>query len=177
MSELHRVGEEIEQDLFDLRSVGVKREVARRQLDLERELPFLYERLDLLRDLGHNVAKPHVVEMQRHPAGLDLREVENVVDQREQMLSCALNPVKTLFLPRREVTVNTVEHQRRITDECVDRCPQLVGHARREFGLEPVRLLQLARLPLESRVLLGEIRGRGLNTVLELDGKRLELLV
>src|SRR5213596_3723507 len=105
MGELHRVGEQVEQDLFDLRSVGVKREVARRQLDLERELLLLYERLDLLRDLGHNVAERHVVEMQRHPAGFDLREVENVVDQRKQMLSCALDSLEALLLPRREVAV------------------------------------------------------------------------
>ena len=135
MSELHCIGEKIEQDLLDLRSVGVKREVARRQFDLERELLLLYERLDLLRDLGHNVAERHVVEMQRHPAGFDLREVENVVDQRKQMLSCALDSLEALLLPRREVAVNPVEHQRRISDECVDRRPQLVGHARQEFRL------------------------------------------
>src|SRR3982074_876373 len=115
--------------------------------------------------------------MQWHPAGFDLGEVENVVDQRQQVLCSALDAVESLFLPRRKVAVNSVQHERRVADERVDWRPQLVRNAREEFRLEPVRLLQLARLPLEPGVLFGEIGRCRLNSLLELARERLELLV
>ena len=149
----------------------------RRHLDVEGERLLLHQRLDLLRDLRHDVAERDVVEVERHAAGFDLGQVEDVVDQREQVLRRALNAIQAFFLPRRELAVDPVEHQRRVADERVDRRPQLVRHAGEELRLEPVRLLQLARLPLEPGVLLGEVGGGGLNAVLELARERLELVV
>src|SRR5258707_109665 len=115
--------------------------------------------------------------MQWHPARFDLGEVENVVDQRQQVLCGPLDPAESLLLPRRKVAVNPVQHERRIADERVDWRPQLVRHAGEEFRFEPIRLLQLARLPLEPGVLFGEIGRCRLNSLLELARERLELLV
>src|SRR4029077_20856618 len=84
--ELYRVRQQVEQYLTHLRPVRVEGRALDADVDNELQRFFPYHRLDLLRDLGNHVAKLDVLEMQRHLAGFDLRQVEDVVDQREEML-------------------------------------------------------------------------------------------
>ena len=109
--------------------------------------------------------------------GLDLREIENVVDQREQVLRGGLDSREALFLPVGELAVDAVEQQRRVSDERVDRRAQLVRHAREKFRFEPVGLLELARLPLQPHVLLREIGRRRAHARFELAAELLQLFV
>ena len=75
------------------------------------------------------------------------------------------------------VAEHAVEHQRRVADERVDRRAQLVRHAREEFGLELVRALDFLRLPLQPRVLFGQVGGRLANALFELAVQALERFV
>src|SRR6185503_16778092 len=70
--ELHRVRQQVEQHLLDLRAVGVNRRAVGRDIDHELELLLTNHRLDLLRDLERDVAKRDRLEMQWHLAGFDL---------------------------------------------------------------------------------------------------------
>jgi hypothetical protein len=54
---------------------------------------------------------------------------------------------------------------------------KLVRHAREEFGFEPIRSLDLLRLPLQSSVLLGEVCVRGADPLFQLAVQLLERLV
>jgi hypothetical protein len=88
LSELHRVVAEVDQDLAEPERVAA--EMGRdRGLDLEDQLEPLGRGL-----LGHQIPDilEHLVEIEidrldRQLAGLDLREIENVVDDAEQMLA------------------------------------------------------------------------------------------
>ena len=75
------------------------------------------------------------------------------------------------------VAEHAVEQQRRVADQRVDRRAQLVRHARQELRLELVRALHFLRLPLEPRVLLGEIGGRFADALFELAVESLERFV
>src|SRR2546423_353493 len=133
VSELDGVGQQVQQDLLHFRAVRMQRQVLRRQLDAEGELLLLDERFDLLRDLRHDVAESDIVEMERHAAGFDLRQIKNVVDEGEQVLRCTLDPIEPFLLTWRQVAIDAVQHQRRVPDERVDWRPQLVRHAGEEF--------------------------------------------
>ena len=72
---------------------------------------------------------------------------------------------------------HAVEQQRRIADQRVDRRAQLVRHAGEKFRLELVRALDFLRLPLQSRVLLGQVGGRLADALFELAVQLLERFV
>src|SRR6478609_4418215 len=99
--------------------------------DVDNELQrlFPYHRLNLLRDLGDHVAKLDVLEMQRHLAGFDLRQVEDVVDQREEMLRRGAAASQRIALAIVDVTEDAIDEQRRVANEGIDRRSQLVRHA------------------------------------------------
>ena len=89
IGELDRVADEIEQHLGEAALVAVRRRQVGRHLDLERELLLGGERLDRAEHAVHHVLDRIVGERERELAGLDLRQVEHVVDQAEQMLAVA----------------------------------------------------------------------------------------
>ena len=66
------------------------------------------------------------------------------------------------------VAEHAVEQQRGVADQRVDRRPQLVRHAGEELRFELVRALDFLRLPLQPRVLLGQVGGRLADPLFEL---------
>jgi hypothetical protein len=113
--------------------------------------------------------------VQRHLAGLDLGQVEDVVDQLEQVLAGAVRLRERLVLLRRERAVDALAHERRVAEDHVDRRAQLVAHVGEELALEPRRLLQLEALPLQLAVALLELERRAADAVLELVVELLQL--
>ena len=89
LRELRRVGQQVEQDLAHAREVGVDQPDVGRAAHLEQVVVLLDQRADRRRDVLHQRADVEVLEEQLHLAGLDLRQVEHVVDQREQVLAGA----------------------------------------------------------------------------------------
>src|SRR5205807_3396129 len=83
-------------------------------------------------------------------SGLDLREVEDVVDQPEEMLSAGMDLLEEpLACGRWELTVAGVDQQLREPENGVERRAQLVAHARQEHALVTVRIEELAVALLE----------------------------
>ena len=85
-----------------------------------------------------------VAGVHRGPPRLDLRHLEDVVDQRQEVLSAPPDRLEPLPLLRREARV--AEQELREAEDGVHRRADLVGHAREERALGPAG--RLRRLPL-----------------------------
>jgi len=72
--------------------------------------------------------KIEVGQLQLHPSGLDLREVEDVVDQGEQVLPRGVDVFQVLFLLLVEVTKQPFAQDLGEANDGVQRRPQLVRH-------------------------------------------------
>ena len=162
LGELDGVVAEIDQDLTEPERIAA--EMGRdRGLDLEDQLEPLGRGL-----LAHQVADilQHLVEIEvdvldRQFAGLDLREIENVVDDAEQVLAGALDLLHVVALARREVGL---QREMGEADDGVHRRPDLVAHIGEEdaLGLACLerrrgRFLQLGLRPLGFE--LGRLAG------------------
>ena len=82
--------------------------------------------------------------------GLDLRQVENVVDQREQVVAGGLDGLGILHLLLGQVPLRVVREELGQDERRIERRAQLVRHVGQEVGLVPARLLQLAGLELQG---------------------------
>ena len=80
-------------------------------------------------------------------AGLDLREVEDVVDDRQQRLAGVADRLRVVALAGVEVGL---EQQIGHADDAVHRRADLVAHVGEEVGLEARRLVRLVARALDS---------------------------
>ena len=130
--ELHRVGQEIDHDLLDGAAVGAQ---ADRRLDLGLHGQSLL--VDPRRDEPHDVGEERVeierLERERGAAGLDLRHVENVVDNVEQ-IAPALADVPAVFeiFGVAERAEHAGLHHFGKSDDGIERRAQLVAHVGEE---------------------------------------------
>ena len=136
--ELHRVSEQVQQHLAQ--AVGVAEHAARDvRGDIGREREPLLARgggQDVGRVLDRDDRRERDA-LQLHPAGLDLREVEDVVDDRQQRLGRVAHGGRVLarfFVERR------LQQQLGHPDDRVDRRADLVAHRRQELRLYVGRL-------------------------------------
>ena len=160
--ELDGVAQEVEKDLLDLVLVGVEP----RQVRIDR----LHQAHLLALDQRLHRAEAEVnqrLEVEGHradldPAGLDLGEVEDVVDERQEVLGADEDLLEVLVLPGREDVAGAPHHEAAEPDDGVERGTELVGHAGEERrlvargGLElVVQLLKLvgAHLDLDLQLL------------------------
>src|SRR5438093_7052503 len=161
--ELHCVGEQVEQDLLHLSWVGFDQIDARRNLEPQRDrMPhraFPHHRDAVLQRLDQRER----VDVELHPACLDLRQIEDVVDEAEQVAAGAEHVVQVFGLLWVEWPKHLLEEHLREPDDGVEWCPELVGHGRQELALVAARDLELLALVLD---LLEELhvldRDRGL---------------
>jgi hypothetical protein len=77
-------------------------------------------------------------ESQLETVGLDLREIEDVVDEREQVVPRTVDVVDVLGLLLREVPEHPLAQDLREADDGVERRSKLVGHVREERRLVAV---------------------------------------
>ena len=91
-------------------------------------------------------------ELELHPPGLDLREVEDLVDELEQVAPGVADVADVLLLALVELAEHPVEQHVGEADHGVQRRAQLVRHAGQELGLVP------ARRPRARRVLSSSSR-------------------
>jgi hypothetical protein len=115
-------------------------------------------------------------QIELHPPGLDLGEVEDVVDQREQVAARAEHAVEGLdVLPQ---GLRIFPQHLGDADDGVERGAQLVAHAGEELRLVLARLGELAALVLDfieqPHVLDGDhsLVGEGLDQLDLLVGER-----
>ena len=202
LRELHGVREQVAQDLLEPLLVGDER---RRgvgvELDLEARGPSPPPGAGTsARRTSTTSSSPTAAGVHVHLPGLDLGEVEDVVDQVEQLVAGREDRPREVDLLVAEVAVAVVRQQPGQDEQRVERRPQLVGHVGQELGLvlrgerELLGLLldrqaghlDLAVLDLDALVLVGEQRhllgelGVGalqlLLPALQLLGERLGLL-
>ena len=91
-------------------------------------------------DRGDGVVQVEIRGIEVDLAGLDLGEVEQVVDQREQGVARVLHDAEELPLLGRE---RTVERELGHADDAVHRGADLVTHVREEIALRAIRAVGL----------------------------------
>ncbi len=104
-------------------------------------------------------------------AGFDLRQVQNVGDQVQQVRSGAMNRARELDLLVRQVAIGVIAELLAQNKDAVERRAQFVGHVGQEFGFvfgserqflgfffqSAARLLDFLVLAFDFHVLLGEL--------------------
>ncbi len=83
------------------------------------------------------------IDRQRQLAGLDLGEVEHVVDQAEQMAAALIDALVDIFNLLRQLAVDVHQQHARVAQHGIHRRSQLMAHARQELRLVLARQLQL----------------------------------
>ena len=154
-SELHGIREQIERDLLqpqrirdDIAHVGI-------DPDVERETMLARALADHRNTLLERGAHGRVGKLELHLSRLDLRQIEDVVEQLQQVPPGAPNVLEVALLLLVQLAEQTVEEDLREADHRRQRSTQLMGHAGEELGLVAASDLELTRL---SRELLIEAR-------------------
>ena len=105
------------------------------ELDLEGEALFRRELAEGPLHMLLEAGQRHVADLDRDGAGFDLRQVEDVVDEVEQVGSGAVDGARELGLLVVEVALLVVGQQLRQDQQRVERRAQLVAHIGQELGL------------------------------------------
>ena len=95
------------------------------------------------------VGDRNLLGVDRDGAGLDLRQVEDVADQVEQVGAGAVDGARELDLLGREIAVRVVAELLAEDQDAVERRAQLVRHVGEEFGLVLRGQRKLGRLFLQ----------------------------
>ena len=124
--ELHGVGQKVDQHLLEGAAVGPQRE-ALRHLALHADAALEGARRDEPHHLVECCIDLQRLALERHAAGLDLRHVENVVDDIEQELAAAVNVARVFGIfvgPHRPEHLR--QHHFREADDGVERRAQFM---------------------------------------------------
>ena len=113
------------------------------QLDLEVQLLVCRQRLEHPAQTVDQTRDAGVLRTHFQLAGLDLGNVENVVDQVEQVVAGRIDRLGKLDLLGAEVFLRVFRQQLGQNQRTVQRRAQFVGHVGEEFGLVLARALQL----------------------------------
>ena len=89
--EFRGVAQQIDQALLELHDVDTHHADIGRHVDLQAVGILVHQRRNQNAHFGHKLAEIDILQMNVHAAGLDLGEIEDVVDQTEQMLAGALD--------------------------------------------------------------------------------------
>ena len=81
-------------------------------------------------------------ELQFHLSRFDFRQIEDLVDEREQVLPVHLNAFQETELRGRQVPLLVLQQDVGETDHGVERCTQLMAHVRQKMALGPIRCLR-----------------------------------
>src|SRR5436305_1889950 len=103
-------------------------------IDIEGELPRLCIVPELTRRSVHEIGEVDLLRFDGDGAGLDLREVQNVTDEVEQIGACAMNCAGEFDLLWAEISVRVLAQLLTEDQNAVQRCAQLMRHVGEEFG-------------------------------------------
>ena len=96
-----------------------------------------------LERLVGDVDHVHLFDVELHLSGLDLRQIEEAIDETEEVVRGLSHTEEIGLLLRRHLAVEAVQHELRVADDRVHRCPELVAHRGQELALETVGALEL----------------------------------
>ena len=122
--------------------------------------PRLELRVHAVRRLAQQRVERHRLEPEIHAAGGDLRQIEQLVDELQQVPAVARDGFEVVALrtAQRGALDLTGQEQLAESDHAVQRGAQLVRHVGEELVLELARLIQLRVEPGELAMLLLEHR-------------------
>ncbi len=158
VGELQRVAHEVHEDLLQAGRVGG--DGARQTslgADAQVEHALGRARAEERLDLREHAAGLDGLDARHDLPGLDAREVEDVVHERQQVLGVAAQVVAPLLLPVGALARS--REQVRVPDDRRHRRADLVAHAREELALRAARGLRLLDAT-RSRTALPHARGR-----------------
>ena len=172
--ELEGIGQQILEDL--LQTLGVAAQAAgQRRIEVDVECQLF--RLGHVAERSHhavlNRGEGDLLDFHRDGAGFDFREIEDVVDQREQVGTRRVDGPGELDLLRRQIAGAILAELLAENQDGIERRAQLVGHVREELGLvlrgerelrgllleRAAGLLDLLLLALHFGVLFRELPG------------------
>ena len=110
-------------------------------VDLDAQVLLRGEAAQDVPHLARELRKVDRLGPELHLAGLDLRQIEHVVDQLQQVPGAGEDVAEVLPVLRRDRPDLAVVHQLGEADDRVERRAQLVRHVGEELALEPVGLL------------------------------------
>src|SRR5262249_30836857 len=107
------------------------------EIDLERQLPGVGLVTEWASDRVKQAGEEDLFRFHGDSAGLDLRQIENVADQVEQIGAGAVNGACEFRLLGAEVAVGIVGKMRGENQDAIQRGAQVVRHVGQEFRLVP----------------------------------------
>ena len=147
LGELVGVARQVEQRLAKPDLVGVDRAEVRPAIDDNTIAVLRRHRLDRLGHVLDQRRQRERFEMKLHSPRLDLGEVENVVDQREQVPARAEHPIERLDVLLQRLGI--LPQHLGDADDGVERRAQLVAHAGEELRLVLAGDFELSALLLD----------------------------
>src|SRR6516164_5734981 len=126
--ELNGVADKIDQNLRQAAAISMTRRQFGSKLELERELLVSRERLQRAADGLGDVLNAVIGKLENQLAGLDLGQIEHVIDQPEQVLAVRLKAFEYAKHLLRWLTVGAIRHQFGIAQDGVERRAQLMAH-------------------------------------------------
>ena len=137
LGELERVADQIDNHLLELVRVGLDRAVHVGSLRHQLDVLVAYLTIELLDGLAHQRADVHCHDLELYATGLDLGQVQDLVDQGQQVAPVHHDPVEEAHLLLIEVLLLVLEDDVREADDRIERGAQLVAHVGEKltFGL------------------------------------------
>ena len=151
--ELDGVGDEIEQDLADRAVVADERRLGRAHVERHREGSAFGALAHEMQQLVGERPQIELLLDDLDVAGLDLRQVEEVADDVQEMLAAGVDVARIFGIARRDGAEQARHDRLGIADDGVERRPELVAHVGEEIRLGPAR--RLGRFLRGDGVLLG----------------------
>ncbi|MNZ89026.1 hypothetical protein D3C78_1079290 [compost metagenome] len=151
---LDGVGDQVDQHLLEAGVVGLQPDVAAGVLgELQVDAVLLGDRHQGGAGVLEHVAQADALDRQVDVPGLDARQVEHLVDQREQVVAAAVDLLDLALLALVQRMFLAALQQLGEAEDGVERGTQLVAHRGEEFGLGPAGVF---RLVAGAAQLLGE---------------------
>src|SRR6516225_1522233 len=149
IGKLDGIANEIDQDLRQAATVTVPWRQFAGKLKLECELLVSRERLKRAADGLSNVLNAIIGEFENELTGLDLGQIEHVIDESEQVFAVGLKAFEYAKHLLGRLAVSAVRHQFGVTQDGVERCAQLVTHIGQKLRFVLARLFKLPALVLD----------------------------
>ena len=152
-------------------NVHVQHEIVRSRRDREVHALCLRSRAPLVGDVGEQLAGRNRLPLERHSPGLELGQIEQLLDQVAKALDLGERALQGLAARLLDAVDEILEPR----PKGADRGSQLVGDVRHQVSPDPVDLLQLSRHGVERARQLTDLvaRGRGDATAVVAAGHRL----
>ena len=133
VGELHGITQQVDQYLAQLAIIGMDRVFADMHVDPPAQPLLLAAYGKHTRDILRQVTQVEITGVQLHGTGLDLGEIQDVVNQTDQVVARRMDRLQgaTVFLRQIQVGLDELG----ITQHRVHRGTNLVGHVREELGL------------------------------------------